>query len=1117
MQFGGGEPHQTIPVLLLSVSLACSSCQRNQRHLIMKQAKVRLGALALSSMRLHKLMFLLIGLALLLVSMSYWAVNRVLQEEWEKTDFDFARLMESIHEHKGFLRTAALSYGQASDNLSMDIKPRVQTELMRQGDERLYLNSDTLKSLPFTVSQRGSFTPDNMQGAYAFGVQLTDLFAAYWSNSYHSAPQVFVFSPANQFTIAVPGIDDTREYAWLFKSNFFEVEKRLHDVLVPARDAINSEHLVWLRAPPDLIQNHKYIVGAIGVDISPRFMPAPDEDGTVVLAALVDVSDVSDQKRLLMRPTNSRLTLISPAGDVLLGDDPQVGKLPLGLSFTRDGLRFKLSSGGTEPWIGLYATSYQNFFGYAIWPVMGAVCLLLLFVLIGWRVNRWYRAQIIEPAQRASQSLTESEEFSRVMLDSAPVGLCVVERGTGVVLLENQRAHEWQGTPELIALLKRDYDAQEPGEVQIEVAGRHLQACFAFTRYKGKDVVLCGFNDVTRHVDDANLMEQARRSADEASKAKTMFLATMSHEIRTPLYGVLGNIELLELTPLNGRQHEYLQTIQRSSTVLFQLISDVLDVSKIESGQMAVETKTFSPLDVFEDAVRSYSAAASNKGLKIFACADATLPALLCGDAVRIRQIINNLLSNAIKFTDSGQVVLRLKVTDIESGHVSLQWQVSDSGVGISEQQLSLLFKPFSQVGGSERAGGAGLGLSICSRLSELMGANLRVVSEPGLGSSFSLHIRLPIVSGSLVNSADIDLDEVSIYVHAPFKDVGQSLIDWLGRWGARAKVLPASETKDSNAILLDVDPDPLQASQWQGERVIATASGRSLPQRTSRGWEVNAHDIRAIARTLMQVARGTVPEVTASVAEPVANMALSVLVAEDNPINREILKEQLQALGVQVTLAEDGVQALLRWDEASFDLVITDVNMPRLDGYQLARRLRELDPQVPIIGVTANALREEGEQCLEAGMNVWLVKPLSLTTLRQTLSAYCPQSARGQLPTLEVSAAVLPADDLDGWITLSPMMQRLFITTMQEDLAKAQQALQEANTSKLVGHVHRMHGSFATVGAVTLTAACNECENALLNEPLSLESSSGIKALLQRLHSVVSRLVDGELNPGDK
>ena len=1080
----------------------------------MKQAKVRLGALALSSLRLNKLLLLLTGLALLLVGMSYWAVNRLLMEEREKTEFHFARLIESIHEHEDFLRIGAESYDHASGNFSMDNKPRSHIELMRQDNEVLFQNRDTAKSLPFTVSQRDTFSLDEMQGVYSFGVQLTDLFTAYWSDSYYSAPQVFVFSPTAQFSIAVPGIDGTRQYPLLFKDNFFAVTKRLYDAFLPRRQALNSDQVLWMKAPLELIQKRKYIVGAIKVNLPQRFMQAANEGSSVILSALLDVSDVSDLERLLMRPTNSRLTLISPAGDVLLGDARNVEELAPGLSFTRDGLRFKLTSGGADPWIGLYAITYQNFFGYAKWPLMGAAGLFGLFVLIGWRVNRWYRVRIIEPAQRSSQSLAESEEFNRVMLDNAPVGLCVVERATGVILLENQRAQQWQGTPELIALLKRDYAEREPGEVQLEVAGRYLQACFAFARYKGRDVVLCGFNDITRHVDDANLMEQARLAADEASKAKTLFLATMSHEIRTPLYGVLGNLELLELTPLNERQHEYLKTIQRSSAVLFQLISDVLDVSKIESGQMAVQAQAFCPLDLLEDCVRSYSAAASNKGLKLFACADANLPPLVCGDAVRIRQIINNLLSNAIKFTDSGRVVLRLKVTGIEPDHVSLQWQVSDTGIGISEQQLTRLFKPFSQVGGSERAGGAGLGLSICSRLSEMMGANLRVVSEPGLGSSFSLQMSLPVIAGALVNSADIDLRNVNIHVRAPLKDIGQSLVDWLCAWGARAQLLPVSEAEDRDAILLDIVTGSTQSQQAAGERVIATVSGRSQAQRTARGWEVNAYDIRAIARTLMQVAQGTAPQLSATVPQPQASLELNVLVAEDNPVNREILKEQLEALGVRVTLAEDGEQALVRWSEGSFDLVITDVNMPRLDGYQLTRRLRELDPAVPIIGVTANAMREEGEHCLEVGMNAWLVKPLSLSTLRQTLCAYCPQTTQAPAPVLESAARAEPADDLEGWITLSPAMHRLFISTLQEDLTQAGLALQQGDSATLVSYVHRINGSFATVCAVNLAAACNECEIALLRESLNPESAVAIKALLNRLHGVVARMVEGELYP---
>ncbi len=1078
----------------------------------MKQPKVRLGALALSSLRLNKLLLLLTGLVLLLVCMSYWAVNRVLKEEGEKTAFHFARLMESIHEHEAFLRTASESYGHDNENLLEDSVPRSHIELGRQADERLFQSRDTAKSLPFTVSQRDKFTPEQMVGVYSFGVQLTDLFAAYWSDSHYTGPQVFVFSPSDLFTIAVPGIDGARQFPLLQKNNFFDVTRRLYDQLILMRPKLDDNEVLWVRAPGSLIQKRKYIVGAIGVGLSDRFLPGPDNNNSVILTALLDVSDISDLERLLVRPSKSHLTLISPGGEVLLGNDLDAHELPFGMSFQSDGLHFKFSSGGADPWIGLYTISYQNFFGYAKWPLLGAAGLALLFALIGWRVNRWYRLQIIEPAQRANQSLAESEEFNRVMLDNAPVGLCVVQRGTGIVLLENKRAQQWQGTPELIALLKRDYAKREPGEVQLEVADRYLQVCFAFTRYKGNDVALCGFNDITQHVDDANMMEQARHLADEASKAKTMFLATMSHEIRTPLYGVLGNLELLELTELSERQQDYLHTIQRSSALLFQLISDVLDVSKIESGQMALELNTFSPLDVFEDAARSYAAAAGNKGLKVFICADASLPPRLYGDAVRIRQIINNLLSNAIKFTDFGHVVLRLRVTGIENNQVSLQWQVSDTGAGISEHQLSHLFKPFSQIAGSVSAGGAGLGLSICARLSEMMGAHMRVVSEPGLGSSFSLHIRLPIVAGSLANSSDINLQGVSVYVRASLKDVADSLIDWLSGWGARVQLFPVIGIEDPTAILLDVDPDLSLTQAWPGECVLAIHSASNQPQRTTRGWEVNAYDIRAIARTLMLVARGAAPEFTSSVVQPVFNMGLSVLVAEDNPVNREILKEQLQALGVRVTLAEDGEQALLRWAESEFDLVITDVNMPKVDGYELTRRLRERDPHVPIIGVTANALREEGEHCLAVGMTAWLVKPLSLTTLRQTLSAYCLQSVPVIAPQMKAEAPEVNPDDLEGWITLSPAMHRLFVATMQEDLEQVERSLHTSNTAQLVSYLHRINGSLATVGAQDLAAACSVSEIALLNEPLNPESARAVEALLKRLHLTVSRMVKGEL-----
>jgi two-component system capsular synthesis sensor histidine kinase RcsC len=1072
----------------------------------MKHESMKLGALALSSQRLTKLLLVLAGLTLLLVSMCYWAVDRVLEEERDKVDFHFARLVESIHEYETFLRNVASAYDRTNQNVVADIRPLSRVEIMQKGDERVFQNRGLAMSQPFTMSERIRYSEADLQGAYSLGVQLTDYYSTFWSSSYYSAPQTFLFSPSDQFNIAVPGIDGTRKHVSLLKGDFFNVTGRLYQALFTQGSLLNNRRVRWMRAPVGLLKGTQTIVASIGVDITPSIMPARRDDGLLTLAALLDAGQINDLDRLLDRTINRHVTLISPTGEVLLGEPQDQTSVPMGLSFDSEGLRFKVNAGGAEQWVGLYAISYASFFRYAQWPLLGVAGVFILALLLGWRASRWYRARIVEPAQRANRRLTESEAFNRAMLQSAPIGLCVVQRNNSKVLLENQRAQEWQGTAELISLLKRDYSDEEPREVQIEVAGRYLLVSFMSTRYQGEEVVLCGFNDITRHVDDAQLMEQAKRAADEASAAKTLFLATMSHEIRTPLYGVLGNLELLGLTDLNARQRDYLQTIERSSSVLFQLISDVLDVSKIESGQMALESSTFSPLDVFEDAVRSYAASATNKGLQVFACADATLPALMNGDPGRIRQIINNLLSNAIKFTDSGRVVLRLKVTDVDATHASLQWQVSDTGVGISEKQLAKLFKPFSQINGSERAGGAGLGLSICARLSELMGANLRVVSEPGLGSSFSLHVRLPIVPGPLPDCADIELTDLAVHVRAPLKELEQCLIDWLNRWGARASVLPAGYNAKVDSLLLDMAGDGPATTPWHGQRITVSDLAQRQPQQTREGWAVNAYDIRSIARALTLARMGSGQPQESPIEASSRHLGLRVLVAEDNPINRAILQEQLQALGARVIATEDGEQALQRWSPGAFDLVITDINMPRLNGYQLTRALRERDPRIPIIGATANALREEGEQCLAAGMNAWVVKPLNLDILRQTLLSHCGHI----INTTQDAAQSLQNADLEGWISLSPAMHELFIRTMQDDIRSTEQGLEQADTAQVIRHLHRMNGSLGSVCAQRLSAACSELEMTL-EQPLDADSTASVRRLLQRLDAVLHAL---KVNP---
>jgi two-component system capsular synthesis sensor histidine kinase RcsC len=359
-----------------------------------------------------------------------------------------------------------------------------------------------------------------------------------------------------------------------------------------------------------------------------------------------------------------------------------------------------------------------------------------------------------------------------------------------------------------------------------------------------------------------------------------------------------------------------------------------------------------------------------------------------------LRQIIANLLNNALKFTEVGRISLYLDVLEQNHDQVRVRWQVSDTGIGIPLAKQAHLFEPFYQVPGSAQEGGAGLGLSICASLSELMGGNLRVVSEHGLGSRFILDVPLTILA-----------DE------------------------------PAARRP---------------------------ASAANSP------------------------------------------LNLRALVAEDNPINRAILDEQLSAMGIRVVTAANGEEALQRWQQGVFDLVITDVNMPRLNGYELASRLRASGVTVPIIGVTANALREEGQHCLAVGMDAWVVKPLSLDNLRAILLRVCPQAetaleSESESESESEPASSLPAAALD-LSHMSASLFSLFVVTMTQDLADARKALSAGDGPALTHYLHRMSGAYGVVHAATLADQCCRLETLIAEQGLSPALAARVDALLQQL-----------------
>ena len=639
----------------------------------------------------------------------------------------------------------------------------------------------------------------------------------------------------------------------------------------------------------------------------------------------------------------------------------------------------------------------------ALWPqLLGTLLFCLLSLSLVWLLIRRLEQRFITPTIHRIQALVESELFSRDVIQTAPVALCVIRRVDGLVVLENTLSQQWLGQGgerETLSSIwiQRAFERAEPELTDYfeTCDGRHLYLSCTSTRYKSEDVLLCAFSDISARTQIENALQQAREMAEAANEAKTLFLATMSHEIRTPLHGVLGTLELLGRTQLDPRQKDYLHAIEGSSATLLQLICDVLDVSKIEAGQLALELSEFSVVDLAQEVIQGYAAAAQRKGLNLYACYDSRLPDQVMGDVARIRQILNNLLSNAVKFTDSGRVVLRLSLQSREGERANLMWQISDTGKGIPQAAQPFIFEPFYQTGGStHEVVGTGLGLPICLRLSQLMNGSIRMVSEVGLGSSFSLSLPLEVPRASALPSTLTSLLPETIHVLSPVRELAETISGWLRKWGARPQI-GHSRPHDGSApaILLELHPGSLEQQlkpDWAGPVVLAAGDGNHEPQIIDGTWQVNLNNLKAIHQAV-SAAQG-VQVLTPSLYhkhKELRKLNLNILVAEDNAINQLILSDQLEELGCTVELASNGEEALSIWHQGSFDLLLTDVNMPKLNGYELTRLLRSHGCVAPIIGATANAMLGEEELCLAAGMSHCLVKPFSLQALFKCLVPY--------------------------------------------------------------------------------------------------------------------------------
>ena len=554
--------------------------------------------------------------------------------------------------------------------------------------------------------------------------------------------------------------------------------------------------------------------------------------------------------------------------------------------------------------------------------------------------------------------------------------------------------------------------------------------------------VFCIGLDVTERKEIERRMVEARVNAEAAARAKSEFLATMSHEIRTPMNGVLGLAGLLLDTELSAEQHSYVETLHGSATALLDILNDILDMSKIEAGRLALEPIEFELAATVEDVAALWAPRAAAKSLELAVQIDASCPRCVVGDPGRIRQVLSNLLGNAIKFTESGHVLLRASAAGAGAEDAQVLFEVEDTGVGIAAEDCRRLFEPFAQADTSttRRFGGTGLGLAICRRLVQLMNGEIGVESAPGKGSRFWFTASLPAGAGQPpLKRSDLDGKRVLLVDDHPVNRMvlrkqlqafGMRVAAAAGAAEAWERLQAARADEAFDAIVVDHDMPGTDGIEL-GRRVLADVRWRALPivLLSAGGNKYDSARARAagFAGYLIKPARSSQLRkmLEAAVAgrpfgetllrqragTPAERFSGRILLVEDNEVNRRVAVAVLRKLGPDVHAVVDGEEAIACVDAVDYDLILMDMHMPKMDGLEAARviRAREAggDRRVPIVAMTANVVAEARTACLDAGMDDFLPKPFLRTQLVHALSRWLPgATAEGSEP----GALALPA-----------------------------------------------------------------------------------------------------------